>query len=150
MFTYASVGNKTLQAVSIRNDLPNTNKPSYYLTDAWISEDQPGDFPRPTVRDRNNNFSRVNEFLLQDGSFLRISNITLGYTLPGTLTEKVGISKFRIYGAVDNLYTFTKYKGMEAEVGGDYYGYRGQQWAGVDRAVYPRPRTYTVGLNLTF
>jgi TonB-linked SusC/RagA family outer membrane protein len=150
MYTYASIGNKTLSAVSIRTDLPNTNKPDYYLTDAWISEDQPGTFPRPTTRDRNKNFSRVNEFLLQDGSLLRISNLTLGYTIPKSLTEQAGISKFRIYGAIDNLATFTKYKGMEPEVGGDYYGYQGQQWAGIDRAVYPRPRTFIVGLNLTF
>lgn len=150
LYTYASIGNKTLNATSIRTDLPNTNKPSYYLSDAWLGADQSGDFPRPTLADRNRNFSRVNEYLLQNGSFLRISNITLGYTLPKTITERAGINKLRVWGAIDNLYTFTKYKGMEAEVGGDYYGYRGQQWSGIDRGVYPRPRTFTVGLNVTF
>ncbi len=150
LYSYASIGNKTLNATSIRNDLPNTNKPDYYLTDAWLGADKQGDFPRPSLADRNRNFSRVNEFILQDGSFLRISNLTLGYTLPKSLTEKASISKLRVYGAVDNLYTFTKYQGMEVEVGGDYYGTQGQQWAGIDRGVYPRPRIFTVGLNVTF
>jgi hypothetical protein len=148
--TYAQIGNKTLLAVSIRNDLAGTNKPEYYFSEAWISEDEPGDFPRPTVNDRNRNFSRVNEYMLQDGSFFRISNVALGYTLPESLTSRIGIQRLRFYVAVDNLYTFTNYRGMEPEVGGDYYEYRGQQWAGIDRAVYPRPRTITGGLNLNF
>jgi hypothetical protein len=88
--------------------------------------------------------------MLQDGSFLRISNIALGYTLPSVLTDRIGMQQLRIYVAVDNLYTFTKYKGMEPEVGGDYWGYRGQQWAGIDRAVYPRARTITGGINVNF
>jgi TonB-dependent starch-binding outer membrane protein SusC len=148
--TYASVGNKTLLAVSVRDDLPNTNKPDFYLDDAWMSEENPGDFPRPTVRDRNMNLSRINDYNLQDGSFLRITNITLGYTLPVSLTSRIGMQKLRVYVAVDNLYTFTKYKGMEPEVGGDYWGYEGQQWAGIDRAVYPRPRIIMSGINVTF
>nr|HPR33308.1 TonB-dependent receptor [Prolixibacteraceae bacterium] len=148
--TYGQFGNKTLLAVSVRNDLSNTNKPDFYLNEAWISDEQPGTFPRPTVKDRNRNFSRVNDYLLQDGSFFRISNLALGYTLPQSLTSKIGISKLRVYVAVDNLYTFTRYQGMEPEVGGDYWGYRGQQWAGIDRAVYPKPRTILGGINVNF
>jgi TonB-linked SusC/RagA family outer membrane protein len=150
MTSYGQYGNKTLLAVSVRNDLNNTNKPDFYLNDAWISEEQQGSFPRPTVRDRNMNFSRVNDFILQDGSFLRISNVTLGYTLPKSVTSRAGISKLRIYAAVDNLFLFTNYKGMEPEVGGDYWGYRGQQWAGIDRAVYPKARTILGGINVNF
>ena len=147
---YAQMGNKTLLAVSVRNDLSNTNKPDFYLTDAWMSAEEQGYFPRPTIKDRNFNFTRINDFLLQDGSFLRIGNVTLGYTLPSKLTSKIGISKLRVYVAADNLMTFTNYKGMEPEVGGDYWGYRGQQWAGIDRAVYPRPRTILGGINVNF
>ncbi|HPR60016.1 MAG TPA: TonB-dependent receptor, partial [Prolixibacteraceae bacterium] len=148
--TYGQFGNKTLLAVSVRNDLANTNKPDFFLTDAWKSPEEPGSFPRPTVRDRNSNFSRINEYMLQDGSFLRINNVTLGYTLPENLLAGIGISRLRIYVAVDNLYTFTNYKGMEPEVGGDYWGYRGQQWAGIDRAVYPKARTILGGINVNF
>ena len=150
VFTYASLGNKTLMAASIRDDLQNTNRPDYYLTDAWMSEDQTGSFPRPTANDPNQNLSRINEYLLQNGSFFRINNITLGYTIPTSISERAGISRFRVYLAVDNLYTFTKYKGVDPEVGGDYYGFQGQQWAGIDRGVYPRARTYSAGLNVTF
>jgi hypothetical protein len=148
--TYGQFGNKTLMAVSVRNDLSGTNKPDFYVSEAWISDTEQGTFPRPSVRDPNRNLSRVNEFNLQDGSFFRISNIALGYTLPNNLISKIGMQRLRIYIAVDNLYTFTKYKGMEAEVGGDYYGYRGQQWAGIDRAVYPRPRVISGGINVNF
>ncbi|MBN2806369.1 MAG: TonB-dependent receptor [Prolixibacteraceae bacterium] len=148
--SYGQYGNKTLLAVSVRNDLSNTNKPDFYINNAWISEEENGGMPRPSVRDRNQNFSRVNDFLLQDGSFLRISNVTLGYTLPKTITSKVGIGAVRVYVAVDNLYTFTNYSGMEPEIGGDYWGYRGQQWAGIDRAVYPKPRTVLGGINVNF
>ena len=88
--------------------------------------------------------------MLQDGSFFRISNITLGYSLPANLISKLGMQRLRFYIAVDNLYTFTKYKGMEPEVGGDYDEYRGQQWAGIDRAVYPRPRIISGGINVNF
>ena len=88
--------------------------------------------------------------MLQDGSFFRISNITLGYSLPDNLISKIGMQRLRIYVAIDNLYTFTKYKGMEPEVGGDYDEYRGQEWAGIDRAVYPRPRIISGGINVNF
>ena len=147
---YGQYGNKTLLAVSVRNDLSNTNKPDFFYTEAWMSAEQPGNFPRPTVRDPNQNFSRINNYLLQDGSFLRINNATLGYTLPKKLTSKAGISKLRLYVAVDNLITFTNYRGMEPEVGGDYWGYRGQQWAGIDRGVYPKARTILGGINVNF
>ena len=148
--SYGQYGNKTLLAVSVRDDLSNTNKPEFYYNQAWISDEQTGNFPRPTIKDRNHNLSRVNDYLLQDGSFFRISNLTLGYTLPKDVTSKIGIAKVRVYVAVDNLYTFTNYQGMEPEVGGDYWGYRGQQWAGIDRAVYPRPRTVLGGINVNF
>jgi TonB-dependent starch-binding outer membrane protein SusC len=150
MSAYGQYGNKTLLAVSVRNDLTNTNKPDFFLNDAYMSPENPGSFPRPTIADRNRNFSRINNYLLQDGSFLRIGNISLGYTLPVNITSKVGISRLRVYVAVDNAFVFTNYKGMEPEVGGDYWGYRGQQWAGIDRAVYPKPRTVLGGINVNF
>lgn len=148
--SYGQYGNKTLLAVSVRDDLSNTNKPEFYINDAWISADEPGNFPRPSIKDANKNFSRVNDYLLQDGSYFRISNLTFGYTLPKTITSKVGMGAVRVYVAVDNLYTFTNYQGMEPEIGGDYWGYRGQQWAGIDRAVYPKPRTVLGGISVNF
>lgn len=150
MSSYGQFGNKTLMAIAVRDDLSNTNKPDFYITDAFIDGEQAGNFPRPTIKDKNKNFSRVNDFLLQDGSFFRIGNVTLGYTLPSNVTSKVGIGKVRVYVAADNLMTFTNYQGMEPEVGGDYWGYRGQQWAGIDRAVYPKARTILGGININF
>lgn len=150
MYTYASIGNKVLLAVSVRDDLTLPNKPQYWLDDAYDPETGTGSFPRATENDRNRNFSRINEFMLQDGSFVRISNVTLGYTIPASLSEKIGLQKLRVYLAIDNLKTFTKYKGIEPEVGGNYWENNGQEWAGIDRSVYPRPQTILAGINVNF
>lgn len=150
MYTYASVGNKVLLAVSVRNDLTQPNKPTYWLEDAYDSETGEGSFPRPTDDDRNRNFSRINEFMLQDGSFIRISNLSIGYTLPASITNNLRMQKLRVYVAVDNLATFTKYRGIEPEVGGNYWDNNGQEWAGIDRSVYPKPQTILAGVNINF
>lgn len=150
LYMYASIGNNTLNAIHARNDISNPNKALYYYEDAWTPDNPGGDFPRPTVRDRNQNFSRINSFIVQDGSYLRISNLTLGYTLPENLTDRVGIGKLRVYVAADNLATFTKYRGIDPEIGGDYWGTNGQQWAGIDRGVYPKARVFMAGVNVNF
>jgi hypothetical protein len=88
---------------------------------------------------------------IQDGSFLRLNNFTLGYTLPKTLTNKAHISKFRFYGTIYNALTFTKYEGLDPEVntntsqGGAQYPTIGLDWG-----AYPRARSYTIGLNIEF
>lgn len=87
-------------------------------------------------------------FAIEDGSFLRISNITLGYTFPDKWLKKTKfISKFRIYGTVNNLYTFTKYSGYDPEANTR----RATPLSpGVDFAAYPRSRFILGGLNITF
>ncbi|UCG28044.1 MAG: TonB-dependent receptor [Bacteroidales bacterium] len=84
---------------------------------------------------------------VEDGSFLRINNITLGYTLPEKWTGKVYVSRLRFYATVNNLYTFTNYTGYDPEV-----DTRRQTplTPGVDYSAYPRSRSYLFGLNLTF
>jgi TonB-linked SusC/RagA family outer membrane protein len=86
------------------------------------------------------------DYNLEDGSFLRINNITLGYTLPARLLKKASIDNIRIYGTVNNVYTFTNYNGFDPEVSSsDKILTRG-----VDDSAYPRTRSFVVGLNLTF
>lgn len=87
-------------------------------------------------------------FAIEDGSFLRISNITLGYTFPERWLKKTRIiSRFRIYGTVNNLYTFTKYSGYDPEANTR----RSTPLSpGVDYAAYPRSRFILAGLNITF
>ncbi|VBB48390.1 SusC/RagA family TonB-linked outer membrane protein [uncultured Paludibacter sp.] len=85
---------------------------------------------------------------IEDGSYLRIQNISLGYTLPRKWIGKMGISNLKIYGNLQNVYTFTKYSGYDPEVGMSYSG--GNQLNGVDNGRYPSPRIYTVGVNVSF
>ncbi len=85
---------------------------------------------------------------VEDGSYLRIQNISIGYTLPKRWINKVGIQNLKIYANLQNLHTFTKYSGYDPEVGSSYTD--GNWLTGIDNGRYPSPRIYTFGLNLTF
>ncbi|MDR2805099.1 MAG: TonB-dependent receptor [Dysgonamonadaceae bacterium] len=86
---------------------------------------------------------------IEDGSYLRIQNVSLGYTLPRNLLKKVAVDNVRIYINLQNLYTFSKYKGYDPEIG-ERSGYNGSKLISVDNGRYPSPRIYTFGLNVTF
>ncbi|MDR2650948.1 MAG: TonB-dependent receptor [Prevotellaceae bacterium] len=85
---------------------------------------------------------------VEDASYLRIQNISLGYTLPGRLTNKFGVQTVKLYVNLQNVYTFTDYSGYDAEIGISYSN--GYQLNGVDFGRYPSPRIYTFGINITF
>lgn len=90
----------------------------------------------------------LHSFAIEDGSFLRISNVTLGYSLPESLVEKTKVfSKFRIYATVNNLHTFTKYSGYDPEANTRRSS---PLTPGVDYAAYPRSRYILGGVNVTF
>jgi hypothetical protein len=104
------------------------------------------DIPRATFSDPNEN-TRVSDRYIEDGSYLRIRNISLGYNLPSSITSKIKASNVKIYAQVQNVYTFTKYTGFDPEVGSDTWD---RNLFGVDNGRYPSPRIYTIGLNLGF
>jgi hypothetical protein len=85
---------------------------------------------------------------IEDGSYLRIQNISLGYTFPRKLISSTGLSDLKVFANIQNAYTFTKYTGYDPEVGISYSG--GNQLMGVDNGRYPSPRIYTIGLNVSF
>ena len=94
------------------------------------------------------NWKNMSSAMLEDGDYFRISNITLGYDFK-TIWKSCPLQQLRLYLAVNNLYTFTGYTGMDPEVGGE--GGSGNSWAsGIDTGVYPAPRTYLVGVNIKF
>lgn len=101
---------------------------------------------RISNRDGNDNTRMSNRFV-EDGSYLRIKNISLGYTFPQKWIHKWKIENLRIYMNVQNAFTFTKYKGYDPEVGSYNYNVL---LRGVDYARYPSQRIYTFGLNLSF
>ena len=104
--------------------------------------------PRPTIQDPNDN-DRLSTRYIEDGSYLRIKNITLGYTFPKTVLQKVKIDNVRVYMNIQNLYTFTKYTGFDPEVGASTQDSSGLTF-GVDNGRYPSPMTCSFGLNITF
>jgi len=88
---------------------------------------------------------RFSDKFLEDGSFLRIQNISIGYNLPQSILKKAKIENLKIYANLQNVYTFTVYKGYDPETGS-----QSPILSGIDNARYPSPRIYTIGLNLTF
>lgn len=108
--------------------------------DAWSTSNTGSDIPRLTLIDENQNYSTESDWYLEDGSYLRLKNLTLGYTLPTTITNKINTSKIRVFAAAQNLLTFTKYKGFDPEVGEH----------GLDMLKYPQSRTIMVGANINF
>lgn len=140
VYTFASVGNDMVR--NYERTLSDANRLNYVL-DRWTGEGSTNSTPRVTTGATSNNV--FSDYFVEDASYIRIQNVQLGYTLSPTVSEKIGISKFRIYTGVNNLYTFTKYKGYDpgasngAPIGG-----------GIDYGFYPIPRTYLFGLNINF
>ena len=133
-------GNQIVQ--SYRNVGSTTANYTTQILDRWTGEGTSNKIPRVTNTNVNYQFS---DLFIQDADFLRISNITLGYDFAKLLRCKY-ISQCRLYAQVQNAFTFTKYDGMDPEIG---YGMDG--WvSGVDLGYYPRPRTFLFGVNLKF
>lgn len=102
--------------------------------------------PRP-IADSSNNNLLISDRYVEDGSYLRIQNITLGYSLPQDVISKYKISRLRLYGSAQNLYTFTNYSGYDPEIGSFN---QNVLLSGIDNGRYPIARTFLVGLNLEF
>jgi hypothetical protein len=114
----------------------------------WRSPERPGNgkMPRAVWDDPNSN-ARTSDRYVEDGSYLRIRNLTLGYTLPPALAGILRMSRLRVYASAQNLHTFTRYKGFDPEVG----PYRGNSLQnGVNNGTYPVARVLLAGLNASF
>lgn len=139
-YAYASVGNDLIRNYErTENKLNRLN----YVLDRWTGEGTSNSVPRVTTGASSNNL--FSDYFVEDASFLRIQNVQLGYSLASKFIEKAGISKVRFYASVNNLYTFTKYKGFDptANSGNPVSG-------GIDYGYYPAPRIYSFGLNVNF
>jgi len=111
----------------------------------WHGEGTSNFLPRLTNGSHTNN-QYVSDIYIEDGDFVKIQNITLGYDIK-SLFPKMPFGQARLYVAAQNLYTFTGYSGMDPEIG---YGYD-QSWvSGIDLGFYPSPRSFLLGLNLKF
>lgn len=104
-----------------------------------------GKYPRIDLANSNGNFTNVSDFYMEDGSYVRVKNVQLGMTLPTNWTQVAGIQSFRIFCGVQNLFTFTSYSGFDPEIGSERLTLQG-----LDKGAYPKPRMYTIGLNVKF
>ncbi len=144
MFWYGSFGNDIFTGGTRRHDLPMPNWKEDVL-DRWTEENPSTTHPRVTINDPNGNYTRPSDFFIEDGSFVRLRNISLGYSLPPRITNLAGASRLRVYVAAQNLLTFTGYSGHDPEIGA-----YGPLNVGIDRNIYPQARTITMGINLDF
>ncbi len=126
-----------------REDLRFTNRPVSAL-DRWTEEGSTNEVPRYTWIDANNNY-RVSDLYIEDGSFVRLRNIQVGYTLPMRVLQRMGATVWRFYVSAENLFTLTQYTGADPEIGA-----MSSFDIGIDRAIYPQARTFRVGTTLTF
>ncbi len=141
MMWQGTAGNDVFDATR-RIDIRSTNLPSWMLN-RWTGPGTSDKYPIFIVGDSSDNW-KSSDLYVYDGSYLRLKNIELGYTLPQNLTQKVFINRLRVYVSAENLFTFTKYHGFDPEISS------GGTSLGVDYGVYPQARVWRVGFNLEF
>ncbi len=135
---------------SWRNWGVNTDNYTSEVLGRWHGEGTSDRLPRVTKSDPNNNYKRVSDLFMEDGDYMKIQNITLGYDFKHLLPSTNWLSQLRVYVAVQNLCTITGYSGMDPELGQAGAG-EGFGWSsGIDVGYYPTPRTWMVGANLKF
>ena len=111
------------------------------MLNSWNGEGSSNSIPRLNVNDPNDNL-RISSYYIEDGSYLRMKHLQIGYTLPNSVIKH--IKKLRLYVTGQNLLTWTNYPGFDPEIGSPGSSLD----IGVDRGYYPQPRTITVGLNV--
>ncbi|PID69279.1 MAG: SusC/RagA family TonB-linked outer membrane protein [Flavobacteriales bacterium] len=149
-FMNYSVGNEIFNAMYqslYSTDMFETNISKDMALNHWSADNTTSNLPRLALTDSNQNGTAVSDRMVEDGSYLRLKQIQLGYTFSQDITQKMGIKRLRIYSAADNLLTFTKYSGLDPELFGLY---ENPLYYGVDMVNYPQPRIYSFGLNITF
>ncbi|WP_117881620.1 SusC/RagA family TonB-linked outer membrane protein [Aureibaculum luteum] len=112
----------------------------------WTETNTNTSIPRPINNTANTNLL-ISSRYLEDGSYLRIQNLTFGYSLPQDVLEKIKMSRIRIYGSAQNLYTLTNYSGYDPEIGSFN---QSPLLTGIDNGRYPSPRTFSLGINVEF
>lgn len=125
-----------------RSDRPLSNKPRYFYTDRWTTAGQGASMPKP---DNESDYLYRSDLMIGDGSYLRIKQIQLGYSLPSNVVNVVGLERARIYVSLDDYFTFTKYEGMDPEAGSN-----DDNRLGIDRGLYPLTKKVMFGINVTF
>jgi hypothetical protein len=138
IFLQGIAGNEVINANRFWNEaMAVAQNQTTETLNRWTGSGTSNTMPRAVFNDPNKN-TRPSDRYIEDGSYLRIKNLTVGYTIPLGVMKKAHISSARFYVSAQNLYTFTKYKGFDPEIG----------TSGIDNNVYPVTRTISMGVNL--
>ncbi|HYF69653.1 MAG TPA: TonB-dependent receptor [Ohtaekwangia sp.] len=137
---YSSIGNEILRNYERQQPMANLLS---YNRERWTGPGSTNENPRLTTALTRNGV--ISDYYVEDGSFLRVKNVQLGYTLPVAISQKIGATNLRVYVAANNLFTFTKYQGFDPD-----FSTNDPLSSGIDYGFYPQARTYMVGLNLNF
>jgi TonB-linked SusC/RagA family outer membrane protein len=164
-FFYGSYGNKIFN-YQARN-LESFQAPGFvgiqnvsvdYYENHWSPTNPSNRYARVNYNDDVSANNVASSVYVENGSYLRLRNVTLGYTLPADLAKKMTLSRVRVYIAAQNLFTITKYSGLDPEIGqptgtdpnNNNSNANNPTASGVDVGTYPSSRFYTIGLNVTF
>ncbi|HTJ50618.1 MAG TPA: TonB-dependent receptor [Cyclobacteriaceae bacterium] len=121
-----------------------------YFTNHWTGEGSTNQYPRASWNATGNN-TQISTRFLEDGSYTRLKNLQLGYTVPTVITEKYKLSAVRIYFSATNLFTWSKYSGMDPEMSVSNNSAKdGDKANGIDWGTYPAAKSFNVGLNISF
>lgn len=144
LFFQGVYGNKIFNGMKFISLNPGGTGQNYNMDrdilNAWTPQNTNTDIPRLAHGDPSGNYSKVSDFYVEDGSYLRLKNLTIGYSLPKELYNKLNVNKVRVYVTSNNLFTITKYTGFDPEVGMDTYG--------VDTGRYPQARSFIFGVEV--
>jgi len=153
MFFYGSYGNKifsfaesNIQDFESRQNVSIENVSQAYYAGAWTPENHSNVYSRIVANDDAEGSYAASSAWVENGSFLKLKTLTIGYTLPAAIARKVAMTKLRVYVSSQNLFTITSYKGLDPEIG--IQGGNPTQ-NGIDNGAYPSSRFFTVGLNVT-
>jgi len=140
VFAQGQYGNDMLMGFN-RTDRQTANKPEFFYNNRWTG---PGSTNTWFASNTSNPYIYNSDLMVFDGSFLRIRQLQLGYTLPASIMNKIKGKNARIYVSLDDFFTFTKYPGVDPEVSNNGNS------IGIDRGGYPIPRKAMVGISVTF
>ncbi len=143
LFFQGTQGNKIYNGVKMWLYRTDRNNMSSDLTNAWTPQNTGSNIPRNVFGDPNNNI-RPSSYFLENGSYFRLKNIQIGYTLPDDLASKLSMTNARVYITANNLFTITDYSGFDPGLANG-----GTFTRGVDRGFYPLSKSFILGVNIS-
>jgi TonB-dependent starch-binding outer membrane protein SusC len=150
IFLQGTQGNEVYNHLDRMTSIAGKDNLNIGMLDRWTGEGTSNTVPRLVAADNNNNV-RISSRYIEDGSYLRVKNVQFAVNLPQKAAQRIGVANLKVYAAAHNLFTFTKYSGMDPEISSDnrFYG-TNQLVQGVDRGNYPAAQTILTGIEISF